>query len=133
MMAKTVHLFVYGTLRPPQPGSIRADSFNYPKIENKIHQSQPAWIQDAEIYDLGSFPGARPGTGRVAGEVLELEPDVFSLLDPLEGHPEVFRREQVVANTPEGPVEAWIYWAPADLTAGREKISGGDWLHRRGG
>jgi len=87
-----------------------------------------AWLDGADLFDLGSFPAAIPGSGRVVGTILEIDEAAFEVLDPLEGHPELYHRELVRANTQDGPLEAWIYWAPEDLALEGVRIESGDWL-----
>ena len=67
-------LFVYGTLRPPTGASNPVLSFNYPKIMPYLHRQWPARLPGAELYDLGSFPAAVPGTGELTGVLLEIDP-----------------------------------------------------------
>ena len=121
-------LFVYGTLRPPTGGSLPVLSFNFPRVEPYLHGQTPALLPGAELYDLGSFPAAIPGDGEVVGVLFEIEPEAFEVLDPLEGHPEIYRRERVAVRTEEGVVEAWIYWAPEELALMGTRIETGDWL-----
>jgi gamma-glutamylcyclotransferase (GGCT)/AIG2-like uncharacterized protein YtfP len=123
-------LFVYGTLRPPSGGSNPVLSFNYPKIVPFLRSVEPAVLSGAELYDLGSFPAAIRGAGEIIGNLLEIDPAAFEVLDPLEGHPEVYRREGVRVRTEAGEVQAWIYWAPEELAQMGDRIENGDWLSR---
>ena len=129
-MPEDVFLFVYGTLRPPRPDSLPVDSFNYPKIAELVRGVTPARLPDAVLYDFGSFPGARPGAGTVIGEILQLAGTAFRILDPLEGHPDLYRRELVTVETDADARRAWVYWAAADLAETGTRIENGDWLHR---
>ncbi len=126
----TEFLFVYGTLRPPAGGSSPILSFNYPKIVPFLLNERPAALSGADLYDLGSFPAAIPGEGTIIGVLLELDPAAFELLDPLEGHPEMYRRERVRVRTEADEVEAWIYWAPEDLALTGLRVQNGDWLSK---
>ena len=121
-------IFVYGTLRPPQGGSNPVLSFNYPQIVPFLHGVEQAVLFGAELYGLGSFPAAIPGDGEIFGDLLEIDPAAFEVLDPLEGHPEVYRRERVRVRTEGGDVEAWIYWAPEELSLTGVRIEDGNWL-----
>ena len=123
-------LFVYGTLRPPQPDSSPDDSRYYSRIAPYLKNVTPACLPDADLYDLGTYPGARPGKGEIIGEILTIARAALDNLDQIEGHPHFFYRERIVAQTPEGKKEAWIYYAPDTLTAGQCLIPNGDWLRR---
>lgn len=127
-MGDRTHLFVYGTLRPPREDRSPVYSVNYPKIVPFLHSIQEAWVDGAELYDLGAYPAAIPGDGRVIGALLEIDRAAFDLLDPLEGHPDLYHREIVQAQTRSGPVDAWIYWAPEDLALEGVRVGSGDWL-----
>lgn len=127
-MSDGVLLFVYGTLRPPIKESDRVLCFNHSKILPFLHSSRPARIIGAELYDMGSFPAAIPGDGILQGVLLAIDPAALEILDPLEGHPELYRRARVDVETAEGSVEAWVYWAPEDLALSGEKIENGNWL-----
>jgi len=124
------HLFVYGTLRPPQPDSNPDDSRYYSRVAPYLHSVTPARLNDANLYDLGTYPGARPGEAFILGEILTVAPAVIEILDQIEGHPHFFYREWITAETPNGPMDAWIYYAPESLTAGQCLIPNGDWLRR---
>ena len=130
-MSSSTFLFVYGTLRPPIPGSEKILSFNYPKILPFLRGEVDAVLEGADLYDLGSFPAAIPGTNRLKGVVLELDPAAFDVLDPLEGHPDLYYREEVVVETAKGARTAWIYWAPEDLAHTGTLLVSGDWLEPR--
>lgn len=124
------HLFVYGTFRPPQPDSNPDDSRFYSRVSPYIQNIISAHLPNAVLYDLGSYPGARPGPGKVIGEVLTIAPAALDLLDQIEGHPHFFYRTRVTTQTAHGPLEAWIYYAPTSLINGHCSIPHGDWLHR---
>jgi gamma-glutamylcyclotransferase (GGCT)/AIG2-like uncharacterized protein YtfP len=125
-----VNIFVYGTLRPPQEATPADDSRYYPAVVDYLIEHCPATLPGAVLFDMGAFPGALPGEGVLHGDLLRTKPEALSVLDRIEGHPTFFRREQATVETDHGPVEAWIYWAPAALTVGRRQISGGDWFLR---
>lgn len=85
-----------------------------------------------DLFDLGSYPGLRHGTGRVVAELYAiLEPDVLLQLDHFEGvvpgrpKDSLYRRERIQLIEPAG-TEAWVYFynrrpAPA------QRIASGDW------
>jgi gamma-glutamylcyclotransferase (GGCT)/AIG2-like uncharacterized protein YtfP len=89
-----------------------------------------AHLADAELFDLGAYPGARPGTGTLMGDLLTLTHEGLTLADRMEGHPHFFYRERVTVATSGDRVGAWIYWAPRKIVAGQPRIRGGDWLRR---
>ena len=127
-MSDSAYLFVYGTLRPPVEGSEEMLSFNYPKIVPFLRGETEAVLENADLYDLGSFPAAIRGTRRVKGVLFEIDPLAFTVLDPLEGHPEVYHREEVQVQTADGEKKAWVYWAPVDLALTGVLMESGDWL-----
>ncbi|GAB4578797.1 MAG: hypothetical protein Fur0022_15340 [Anaerolineales bacterium] len=124
------HLFVYGTLRPPQPDSNPDDSRYYSRVSPYIQDITAARVPHTVLVDLGTYPGARPGNGELIGEVLTIAPAALDILDQHEGHPHFFYREKIIAHTANGPIEAWIYYAPESLTNGHCLIPNGDWLRR---
>ncbi|NUM46989.1 MAG: gamma-glutamylcyclotransferase [Anaerolineales bacterium] len=124
------HLFVYGTLRPPQSDTHPDDSRYYIRVSPYIQNITPARLSNAVLYDLGTYPGARPGPGLVNGELLTVAPAALDILDQHEGHPHFFYRERVHVETAQGIVEAWIYYAPESLINGHCPIPNGDWLRR---
>lgn len=123
-------LFVYGTLRPPQPDSNPDDSRYYTRVSPFIQNITPARLPHAVLYDLGTYPGARPGEGAIVGELLTVAPAAIHILDQHEGHPHFFYRERVRVEIAQGAVEAWIYFAPESLINDHCPISNGDWLRR---
>lgn len=76
------------------------------------------------LYDLGDFPGARPGDASIAGEIFHLDDPAATLdaLDEYEG-PE-FERAVMLVND----LECWIYWYIGP-DPGRP-IPSGDWFNR---
>jgi gamma-glutamylcyclotransferase (GGCT)/AIG2-like uncharacterized protein YtfP len=127
---QTVHLFVYGTLRPPRAGARADDSRLYPAIAPYVLEAVPARLPGATLYDLGAYPGARPGEGTLYGDLLYVRPPALDLADRCEGHPDFFHRQEVMVQTSTGLVQTWIYWAPARLVDGQPRIAGGNWFDR---
>ncbi len=124
------HLFVYGTLRPPQPDSNPDDSRYFSRVAPYLQNIMPASLPQTVLVDLGTYPGARPGEGTLVGEVLTIAPAALEILDQIEGHPHFFYRERITAETEHGTMDAWIYYAPESLTNGHCLIPNGDWLRR---
>lgn len=129
-MVDTEQVFVYGTLRPPQSDTPPDDSRYYPNIVSHIRHVAPARLSKADLYTLGTYPAARPGSGLIVGDLLTVEPAALPIMDRIEGHPTFFQRDKVTVQTETSPVEAWIYWAPPGMVIGRRKITGGDWFKR---
>lgn len=130
MMINHEHLFVYGTLRPPQAHTPTADSRYFPALAEHIHSHIPATLAAADLYDLGAYPAAAPGAGVIQGDLLQVDAAALPIADRIEGHPVFYRRAQVTVQTATGPMDAWIYWAPPGLTIGRSPILHGDWFKR---
>ena len=122
---------VYGTLRPPQAATATEDSRYFPAIAEHILTQRPASFVGADLYDLGAYPAAVPGEGTLHGDLLQIEPAALSITDRIEGHPTFFRRTRVTVQAGDDYVDAWVYWAPAGLTAGKTRVHGGDWFQRR--
>ncbi len=131
-MIGTVRLFVYGTLRPPVLDAALGDSYNYPRIAPYVLEACPAWVEGARLYDLGPYPVAYPGDGRLYGDLLLLSSQALALTDRVEGHPHLYRRERLLVHWGGGAVEAWIYWGTEALGAAGRLIPGGDWFRRMG-
>lgn len=78
-----------------------------------------------KIYKVNEFyPGFKPGSGRVWGEVVEVDLDKFSSLDEYEGH----EYERVKIKTESG-LDCWIYQYKYDISSFKE-IKTGDWFLR---
>jgi gamma-glutamylcyclotransferase (GGCT)/AIG2-like uncharacterized protein YtfP len=129
-MANTEQVFVYGTLRPPQAETPPEDSRYYFEVEKLIKSVEPAELKAAQMFDLGSYPGATRGGGVVVGDLLTVSAGALPILDRIEGHPTFFKRERARVQAGEGIIRAWVYWAPRGLTLGRCPIPGGDWFAR---
>lgn len=125
------YVFVYGTLRPPQVGTPADDSRYYPQIAAHVQTATPAQLLQGELYDLGAYPAARPGSDIIRGDLLVVEPAAMAIMDRIEGHPDFYQRDKAVVQTETKTVEAWVYWAPAGLVSGRRRIGSGDWLRRK--
>ena len=124
-------VFVYGTLRPPQNNSSKNDSRYYFHIDRYVKAAEAAQLDQADLFNLGAYPAARPGAGTLYGDLLTLEPEALPIIDRIEGHPKFFRRERVVVNTGSGQTNAWIYWAARGLVVGMRLIGCGDWFRRQ--
>jgi gamma-glutamylcyclotransferase (GGCT)/AIG2-like uncharacterized protein YtfP len=126
-----VQLFVYGTLRPPRGDVPRADCRFYSDIASYVVRRELAKLPDALLYDLGTYPGARPGPGTVVGDLLRVRPEALAVTDRIEGHPRFFVRQRAAVHSEDGMVTAWVYWAPEAMCADQPRIPGGDWFARQ--
>jgi gamma-glutamylcyclotransferase (GGCT)/AIG2-like uncharacterized protein YtfP len=126
----TEHVFAYGTLRPPRSDTPADDSRYYFRLLSHIQLITPAYLLNGDLYDLDTYPGARPGEGTIQGDLLTVNPAALPIMDRIEGHPIFFKRARVTVQTESDPVEAWIYWAPPGMVVGRRRITNGDWLLR---
>jgi len=131
-------LFVYGTLR-------RGGRLHHHLARTGARFQSEAKVA-AELFDLGSYPGARPVQGKenwVCGELFELQHAAHDLevLDQVEdyspSHPEHSEYIRALAKVilPHGEGEcSWIYWLSAHAGAGWQPIAGGDyaaWLKQK--
>jgi gamma-glutamylcyclotransferase (GGCT)/AIG2-like uncharacterized protein YtfP len=132
-------LLVYGTLRRGL------------RLHHHLERLGALFLSEAEVaaelFDLGSYPGARPVIGKgkwVCGELFQLRRTFHDLkvLDQVEGFiPEAPDRSEFVRALtpvflPNGSCkEAWIYWLSAPSRAGHRRIASGDyaeWQARNG-
>lgn len=126
-------VFVYGSLR---------SGFHHPAYEYISRYF--TLVSDAKVkgslYDMGEYPAAIPSEKDlfIIGELYRINnPDEFewaiAQLDDYEGvRPEqgdtpLYRREQTVVYTKQGPTEAWVYWFNGDVS-GKPVIESGDVL-----
>jgi gamma-glutamylcyclotransferase (GGCT)/AIG2-like uncharacterized protein YtfP len=90
-------VFVYGTLRRGQS--------NHSWLAG-AHWLGEASLPGAVLHDLGPFPMAVPGDGRVLGELYGVDAATLARLDRLEGHPRLYERCWLVL---EDGRQAWVY------------------------
>jgi gamma-glutamylcyclotransferase (GGCT)/AIG2-like uncharacterized protein YtfP len=93
----------------------------------------------AELFDLGSYPGARPASGQskwVRGEVFALSrpADDLRVLDSVEdfvpsapARSEFIRTLVEVVSANSVRQTTWIYWLTPKTRAGRRRIGCGDY------
>jgi len=130
-------LFVYGTL-------LRGGRLHH-HLELLGARFESEAKVAAELFDLGSYPGALPAAGEgkwVCGEIFLLlqTSSALKVLDRVEEFfpdaPERSEFIRVLAEVflPNGArVKAWIYWVAAWASDGRPRIASGDyaaWLAR---
>jgi len=105
------YFFIYGTLKAGYHE--RANQF-----DNQRTDVKEAWIDDADLYDLGFFPAMVHGTGRVFGELHEYDDweYVLEAYDRIEGFHEespetsMYIREVVDVHVGEQVVKAYTYF-----------------------
>jgi len=106
----TVRLLVYGLLRRGEPmhGLVAGAVFLGEKR-----------IAGYDLFHMGEYPAAVPGTGGITAELYELpSPAILAVLDEAERVPTLFRRELVLG--------AWLY-VYADAVGAAPRIPSGDW------
>lgn len=119
--------FVYGTLKV---GGYFAEQFDKFRVS-----SVKAEVEGYDLYSLGSFPGIKPGQGKVIGELHEYkDPErVTRSMDSIEGYqPEIkdgmYLRRRVVTKTESGEnKEANIYVFNLKVPERAKKLTSGIW------
>lgn len=117
----TQRLFVYGTLKREEW------SRDFIAWANFI--SKDAEVEGFDLFQLGVFPGAKPGKGVVKGHLAKLDQALLSALDHYEGHPHFFKRELVhvkVKDNDKLDGEAWMYIFQPDVS-GYPQLKDGEW------
>ncbi len=122
------HIFVYGTLRR---GQHACRTFG---LEQHGEFIGTKTLDDARLFNLGSFPGIHlgEGLGTVTGDLFKIMDD--SLLDHLDSYEgyrasspgsSLYLRKVVEVDG----VPAWVYEYNSDVPASRD-IASGDWNER---
>lgn len=110
-------------------GSLKKGFGNHPLIDNPTTRLLGEYFLDgAEMFSLGSFPGVIRGEGRVTGELYEVDDSTLRDLDRLEGHPTFYERMpmMVTSGDTNERCEGYIYRGDVSrLTA----IEDGEWTH----
>ena len=116
-------LLLYGSLRAGQP------KFSELGLHRALEFLGPTQF-DGDLYDLGDYPGAVPGTGIVRAEAYKVrDPDIFGVLDEYEefdvSRPDesLFVRRCVHV---KGLGDAWVYFYNGPHEGRR--IASGDWI-----
>ena len=124
-------LFVYGTLR-------RGGRLHH-HVERLGASFESEARVAAELFDLGSYPGALPAKEKgkwVCGEVFLLRQTIpdLKVLDRVEeffpdapGRSEFIRVVTEVVLPGGACVQAWIYWVASGVSDGRPRIASGDY------
>ena len=120
---RTVVLFVYGTL---MRGGKRHRVLAGQRFLGEA-RTRPHYV----LVDLGAYPGlvhAQSGGQTIYGELYEIESDLISRLDRIEGAPRLFRLESVQIEGYPGEVFAYFY---QQSTQGLLLCSEGRWRNQR--
>ena len=87
-----------------------------------------AHLDGLVLHDLGPFPMAVLGDGRVWGELYAVDPEGLARLDALEGYPRLYdRRQMAVADGRQ----AWVYVGRPRQVRHAPIVSGGTWQASR--
>ena len=117
-------VIVYGTLRKDQ-GNYFATG-----LSKATHLGTEAAYLPFEMYSLGAFPALVRDdvTHRIVGDVFQVDADMMSRLDMLEGYPDFYDRMIVTLGQTDfhPPMHAWVYYMKYPPT--NEVITDGDWI-----
>lgn len=123
----TDYVAVYGSLRK---GLALEDT--PPELSDMLIDRGPCLIRGS-LYDLGDYPGLKPGDGTVKGELYEIcDPKALKLLDEYERYdalkPEssLYLRRCVRLIEPACDSWTYVFNGPID---GRTQVESGDWAH----
>jgi gamma-glutamylcyclotransferase (GGCT)/AIG2-like uncharacterized protein YtfP len=108
-------VFVYGTLKRGHA--------NHHWLAEAPYRGE-ASLAGAVLHDLGPFPMAIPGEGRIHGEVYAVDPAQLARLDRLEGVPRLYERME---RTLDDGRRAWVYLGRPRQVRHVAPISSGLW------
>ena len=119
--ADPIFVFVYGTLKR---GHQRHSALsNSPLIAQETIKGT--------LLNLGNFPGFIPeGNEDVHGEIYEITPQILSLLDRIEGHPDFYKRQLIATEHQHmHQKDVWVYCLPESYLqeANYKRIPSGIW------
>jgi gamma-glutamylcyclotransferase (GGCT)/AIG2-like uncharacterized protein YtfP len=109
-------VFVYGTLR--------RGGVNHPWLAGASFEGE-GQLPGAVLHDLGPFPMAVEGNGRIHGEVFAVGARGLADLDRLEGHPRLYRRRRL--SLADGR-RVWVYLGEARQVRHAPALDDGRWL-----
>ncbi len=114
-------VFVYGTLRKGQ--------WNHYLLDRSKFLGMAKTKKHYALYGSGVPFLSRAGSiSQVTGEVYSVDDATFKRLDQLEGHPDMYKREQAEVVLQNGTeLTAWIYFYDA---AQGDLIESGDFLQK---
>lgn len=135
-----MHVFAYGTLRRDS-----GHPMSRYLAKHSDHEGD-AVLEDADLFDLGSYPGVRvPGGGSVFGDAYAIHPEtadeMLARLDDYEGcgpddpPPHQYVRQLLTVSLTDGEeLDAWVYVLRRVPVQARPIPSGDylDWRDRRG-
>jgi len=79
-------IFCYGTLKK---GHLRSRNLSEQQFLGEV-KTLPKY----KLYRLGAYPGlVQEGNSAVKGELYEVDDNCLEMLDYIEGHPDLFKRE----------------------------------------
>lgn len=125
-------LFVYGSLRK----GFEETHFHY--ISQYFTFEGMGKIKGS-LHDLGSYPAAVPeGNGFITGEIYQVKDpatfgyamaqlDDYEGVNPGEDEAPLYHRQLTQVNTPNGDIQAWVYWYNGSVS-GMPVIESGDVL-----
>ena len=114
-------MFVYGTLL--------AGEHNHRYLVGARLIGEARTPAAFRLYDLGAFPGlVRGGDHSVVGEVYAVDEATLASLDRLEGHPDFYRRTDIVL---ADGTSALTYLLAPEQVEGRPVIASGSWRARQ--
>jgi gamma-glutamylcyclotransferase (GGCT)/AIG2-like uncharacterized protein YtfP len=108
-------LFVYGTLKRGLD--------NHHQLTGATFAGE-AWLDGVILHDLGPFPMAIAGSGRVHGELYLVDRHQLNPLDRFEGAPRLYQRHRWPL--PDGRL-AWIYLGQARQVRHSPRLVEGRW------
>jgi len=118
-------VFVYGTL-------LRGCSNSHVMKEAGGKCIGKAVLKGYEMYSNGYYPMIIKGTGRVIGELYEVDNAGLERIDRLEGYPHLYIREAVTVQLESGElVKALVYTQTHNselVRKTKEKVPEGDWI-----
>lgn len=108
-------LFVYGSLKRGMD--------NHSQLGGAPFLGE-AWLDGVDLHDLGPFPMAIGGTGRIQGELYAVDPAQLERLDRFEGAPRLYQRQQ--RRLPDGRA-VWIYLGQPRQVRHSPRLARGIW------
>lgn len=115
MTPPTERVFVYGSLRRGQS--------NHGQLLAARDEGEGT-LEGADLHDLGPFPMAVPGGGRVQGEVFAVTRELLLALDRFEGVPRLYRRHR--RRLTDGR-RVWVYLGQAHQVRHSPLLPDGRW------
>ncbi|MGA1302424.1 MAG: gamma-glutamylcyclotransferase family protein [Cyanobium sp.] len=108
-------LFVYGTLKRGQSNHTRLQAARW---------VGEAILEGACLFDLGPFPMAIAGDGRIRGELYALPMEALDSIDAFEGAPRLYQRHWRPLTDGR---QAWVYLGRPRQVRHSHPLPGGQW------